>query len=215
MGDPMDRLLDRIWDFFHDTFAGPIREGPSLTVTPREAVRADRRNRRRSTLPSDEVLEDVGGLFPEDRTGWRVIPSLYRPPRPLTPFETNASFFGSGDYRPTAYVISGDRDEAPDKVTGARRRGMYTGAARPDPMKVFRRFGNQTRARVMPYRRYNHMDAKSGFADDVVGSQSVPSLLNPTASLGQSGSEAVLTASRLSRTLGVGKPGSTHPILDG
>ena len=181
----------------------------------REAVR-DRRHTRRiaAHLDSQDALLDIGGLFPEDRTGWRVIPTLYRAPRPLTAFETDVSFYGSGDYRPTAYVRT-DRDEAPNRVTGGRRRGMYTGAARPDGPTVFRRFGNHTRSRVMPYRRYNHMDAQTGFADDVVGSQSVPPFLNPAAALGQSGSEAVLAASRLSRTLGVGKTGSTHPILDG
>lgn len=173
--------------------------------------------RRRQRPPRRDVLEDIGGLWPEaeDRTGWRVIPTLYRPRRPLTPFETNASFFGSGDYRVTAYCPF-DRDQAPNKVTGAGgRRGMYTGAARPEGPTVFRRFGNHTRSRVMPYRRYNKMDADTGFADDIVGSQSVPPFLNPTAALGQSGSEAVLTASRLSRSLGVGKAGATHPILDG
>lgn len=171
---------------------------------------------RRRHRPPRDVLEDIGGLWPEaeDRTGWRVIPTLYRPRAPLTPFETNASFFGSGDYRVTAYAPR-DRDQAPDKVTGGGRRGMYTGAARPEGPSVFRRFGNHTRSRVMPYRRYNKMDAETGFADDIVGSQSVPPFLNPTAALGQSGSEAVLTASRLSRSLGVGKTGSTHPILDG
>ena len=199
--------MERFTDYLRYLFGG---ESDQQRI---QRTRADLR--ARNETQTEAVLEDVGGLFPEDRTGWRVIPTLYRAPRPLTPYETNVSFFGSGDYRPTARV-RWDRDEAPDKVTGAgRHRGMYTGAARPDGPSVYRRFGNHTRSRVMPYRRYNRMDAQTGFADDVVGSQPVPSFLNPTASLGQSGSEAVLTAARLARTLGVGKAGSTHPILDG
>ena len=194
-----------------DLMTGGVDPG---AVRVRDAVRRRRLLRRVDALGDDSVLEDIGGMFDEDRTGWRVIPTLYRPPRPLTPFETDVSFFRSGDYRPTAYVRS-DRDEAPTKVTGGGRRGMYTGAARPDPPRVYRRFGSHTRSRVMPYRRYNHMDAQTGFADDIVGSQSVPPFLNPAAALGQSGSEAVLTAARLARTLGVGKTGATHPILDG
>lgn len=174
----------------------------------------------------DDLFLDREGSIPDYRTADSRSDTSYRtaagvvipfvPPRgrELTLFETSDSFFRSGRYRPTAEQ-GRDRDTPPSKVTGGRNRGMYTGAARPDPLKVFRRFGGHTRSRVMPYRRYNRMDAESGFADDVVGSKSVPSLLNPAASLGQSGSEAVLTASRLSRTLGVGKPGSTHPILDG
>lgn len=185
-------------------------------VGPQFARHYERQVQREAAANYLDILEDVGGLFPEDRTGWRVIPTLYRAPRALTPFETDSSFYGSGDYRPTAYVTT-DREEAPNKVTGAGRRGMYTGAARPDGPKVYRRFGNHTRSRVMPYRRHNHMDAQTGFADDVVRSQSVPPFLNPTAALGQSGSEAVLAASGLARTLGpgTGRTGARHFLLDG
>lgn len=131
------------------------------------------------------------------------------------PFCTDQSFFASGNYRPTAYA-SRDRDEAPH-VPSRRdpHRGPYTGAARCDGPRVNRKFGNHTRQRVMPYRKYNHMNAAEGFDNDIVGSQSVPSLIPAHASLGQSGSEAVLAAAHLRGTLGVGKSGSTHPILDG
>lgn len=132
------------------------------------------------------------------------------------PFCTDASFFGSGRYRPTAYAPR-DRDRAPNVVPRRDpRRGAYTGAARPDYPRVHRKFGDNTRQRVMPYRRYTHMH-ETGYDDAVVGSESVPSLLNPAAALGQSGSEAVLRAARLTRTLGPGRPGAAgqHYLLDG
>lgn len=130
------------------------------------------------------------------------------------PFCTDASFFGSGRFRPTAYCPR-DRSQAPHFVPRREpRRGPYTGAARPEGPRVFRKFGDNTRARVMPFRRYTHMD-QSGYDDDVVGSERLPSFLNPHAALGQSGSEAVLTAAGLQRTLGPGRPGSKHYLLDG
>ena len=130
------------------------------------------------------------------------------------PFCTDASFFGSGRFRPTAYCPR-DRSQAPHFVPRREpRRGPYTGAARPEGPRVFRKFGDNTRERVMPFRRYTHMD-QSGYDDDVVGSERLPSFLNPHAALGQSGSEAVLTAAGLQRTLGPGRPGSKHYLLDG
>lgn len=130
------------------------------------------------------------------------------------PFCTDASFFGSGRFRPTGYAPQ-DRDRAPNFVPRREpRRGPYTGAARPDYPRVNRKFGENTRQRVMPFRRYTHM-RESGYADDIVGSQSVPSLLPSTAALGQSGSEAVLAASGLARTLGPGRRGAAHYLLGG
>lgn len=130
------------------------------------------------------------------------------------PFCTDRSFFGSGRYRPTAYCPR-DRSQAPNFVPRREpRRGPYTGAARPDGPRVFRKFGDNTRQRVMPFRRYTHMH-ETGYDDDVVGSERLPSFLNPAAALGQGGSEAVLTAAGLQRTLGPGRPGSQHFLLDG
>jgi hypothetical protein len=130
------------------------------------------------------------------------------------PFCTDQSFFGSGNYRPTAYVRT-DRSQAPQFVPRRDpRRGPYTGAARPEYPKVNRKYGENTRARVMPLRRYTHMH-ETGSDDDVVGSQSLPPFLNPIAALGQSGSQAVLAASGLSRTLGPGHRGSQNFLLDG
>lgn len=135
--------------------------------------------------------------------------------RPLKddPFCTDVSFFRSGRYRPTAY--NRDRDLAPNVIPRRDpRRGPYTGAARPDYPRVHRKFGNNTRERVMPFRRYNRMHV-TGYDDAVVGSEPVPPFLPPTAALGQSGSEAVLAAAGLRRTLGVGRPGDGHFLLDG
>lgn len=130
------------------------------------------------------------------------------------PFCTDRSFFGSGRYRPTGYAPR-DRNQAPNFVPRREpRRGPYTGAAQPDYPRVNRKFGNNTRERVMPFRRYTHMH-ETGYDDDVVGSQSLPSFLNPAAALGQSGSAAVLAASGLSRTLGPGHRGSQNFLLDG
>lgn len=130
----------------------------------------------------------------------------------LDPFCTDQSFFGSGRFRPTAYCPR-DREVAPHYVPRRDpRRGPYTGAARPDYPRVFRKFGDNTRARVMPYRRYTHMH-ETGFSGDVVGSQPVPSLIHPHAALGQSGSEAVLAAAGLTRVLGTSARG--HYLLDG
>ena len=129
----------------------------------------------------------------------------------LEPFLTNQSFFGSGRYRPTAYAPR-DRSVAPNFVPRREpRRGPYTGAARPDGPRVFRRFGNNTRSRVMPFRRYTHM-SEDGFEGDVVGSQPVPSFLPSTATLGQSGSEAVLASAGLLRVLR--NPSRHHFLLD-
>lgn len=131
------------------------------------------------------------------------------------PFCTDASFFASGKYRPTAYCPR-DRHQAPHYVPRREHnRGPLTGAARCEGPRVHRKFGDNTRSRVMPFRRYTHMTAQDGFATDVVGSEPLPSFLPSHAALGQSGSEAVLTAAHLKRTLGVGKPGATNPILDG
>lgn len=128
------------------------------------------------------------------------------------PFCTDVSFFRSGKYRPTAYAPR-DRRQAPNFVPRREpRRGPYTGAAQPDYPRVNRKFGDNTRARVMPYRRYTHMH-ETGYDEDVVGSERLPSFLNPHAALGQSGSEAVLTASGLKRTLGTSS--SKHYLLDG
>ena len=130
------------------------------------------------------------------------------------PFCTDASFFGSGRYRPTGYAPR-DRDRAPNVVPRREpRRGPYTGAARPDYPRVFRKFGDNTRRRVMPFRRYTHMH-ETGYDNDVVGSKPLPSFLNPAAALGQSGSQAVLAAAGLTRTLGPGRPGTDHYLLDG
>ena len=138
----------------------------------------------------------------------------------LDPFCTDASFFGSGRYRPTAYARredGDDRNRAPNVVPRRDpRRGPYTGAARPDYPRVHRKFGDNTRQRVMPFRRYTHM-RETGYDDDVVGSQPLPSFLPATAALGQSGSEAVLASSGLARTLGpgTGRTGARHFLLDG
>lgn len=130
------------------------------------------------------------------------------------PYCTDASFFASGRYRPTGYAPY-DRNQAPNYVPRREpRRGPYTGAAQPEYPRVNRKFGNNTRASVMPFRRYTHM-RETGYDDDVVGSKSVPSFLNPAAALGQSGSEAVLAAAGLTRVLGVGKSRSKHFLLDG
>lgn len=130
------------------------------------------------------------------------------------PFCTDQSFFRSGRYRPTAYAPR-DRDLAPNVVPRRElNRGPYTGAARCEGPKVFRKYGNNTRERVLAFRRYNHMH-ESGFDGDVVGSESLPSLINPNAALGQRGSEAVLRAAGLDGALGPGKPGSKHLLLGG
>lgn len=143
---------------------------------------------------------------------------VYRPRRPgvrpldLDPYCTDVSFFGSGKFRPTAYAQFGDRDRAPNVVPRRDpRRGPYTGAARPDYPRVNRKFSGNTRQRVMPFRRYNHMH-ETGYDDAIVGSKPVPSFIPPDAALGQGGSEAVLAAAGLKRTLG---PGSRHYLLDG
>jgi hypothetical protein len=130
------------------------------------------------------------------------------------PFCTNQSFHSSGNYRPTAYAPR-DRSEVTNVVPRRDpRRGPYTGAARPDHPRVNRKFGNNTRSSVMPFRRYTHM-REDGYDDDVVGSERLPSFLNPNAAIGQGGSEAVLAAAHLTRTLGPGRPGSRHILLDG
>jgi hypothetical protein len=130
------------------------------------------------------------------------------------PFCTDQSFFRSGRYRLTGYAPR-DRTLAPSFVPRREpRRGPYTGAARPDGPKVNRKFGDNTRERVMPFRRYNHMSV-SGYDDDIVGSERLPSFLSPTAAIGQGGSEAVLSAAGLTRTLGAGRPGSQLFLLDG
>lgn len=141
-------------------------------------------------------------------------PTRYRS-KELDPFLTDSSFFRSGKYRPTAYAPR-DRDQAPRFAPRRElNRGPYTGAARCEGPRVFRKFGNNTRQRVMPFRRYTHMTSEHGFDNDIVGSKSLPSFIPATAALGQSGSEALLSAAGLQRTLGPGKPGDTHPILDG
>ena len=143
-----------------------------------------------------------------------LAPGPVRRYRPLAldPFCTDATFFGSGKYRPTAYAPD-DRRKAPNFVPRREpRRGPYTGAAQPDYPRVNRKFGENTRSRVMPFRRYTHMH-ETGYDEDVVGSERLPSFLNPAATLGQSGSEAVLTASGLKRTLGIGS--AKHYLLDG
>lgn len=166
-----------------------------------------------------ETMADLANAYggvDGDGAPMDVPPLLRRRYRPLDqdPFCTDVSFFGSGHYRPTAYAPR-DRDQAP-AFTPRRdpRRGAYTGAARPDYPTVFRKFGSNTRQRVMPYRRYTYMH-ETGYDDAVVGSQPVPPLLNPTAAIGQSGSEAVLTAAGLRGTLGAGRPGARHYLLDG
>lgn len=141
-------------------------------------------------------------------------PRLYRS-LDKDPFCTNASFFASGKYRPTAHCPR-DRHEAPHFVPRREHnRGPLTGAARCEGPRVNRKYGENTRSRVMPFRRYTHMSAQDGFAADVVGSEPLPSFIPSHAALGQSGSSAVLAAAHLKHTLGVGKPGSTNPILDG
>ena len=164
------------------------------------------------------TVDPRGDLF-DPATGGGGIMTLPRPRQYRSldkdPFCTDVSFFASGRYRPTAYVAR-DRHDAPHVVPRREpNRGPYTGAARCPGPKVHRKFGNSTRARVMPFRRYTHMSAQDGFATDVVGSEPLPSFLPSSAALGQSGSEAVLTAAHLKRTLGVGKPGATNPLLDG
>lgn len=140
-------------------------------------------------------------------------PRRYKSPKE-DPFLTDQSFFRSGRYRPTAYAPR-DRSQAPNFVPRREpRRGPYTGAAQPDYPRVNRKYGDNTKTRVMPFRRYTHMH-ETGYDDDVVGSERIPPFLNPSATLGQSGSEAVLTAAGLSRVLGVGKSGSKHYLLDG
>lgn len=165
----------------------------------------------------DDSVSNVGTVDLFDFFFEPMAPVPVRRTRPVEddPFYTDASFFRSGRYRPTGYA-PGDRHRAPSFVPRREpRRGPYTGAAQCPGPKVFRKFGENTRARVMPFRRYTHMSAADGFANDVVGSQPVPPFLSPHATLGQSGSEAVLTAAHLRGTLGAGKPGATHPILDG
>lgn len=173
---------------------------------------------RYRTPPSEHnesVVDMIRGWLDNQRRATRTFGHT-RKYRSLDkdPFCTDASFFGSGRFRPTAYCPR-DRSQAPHFVPRREpRRGPYTGAARPEGPRVFRKFGDNTRARVMPFRRYTHMD-QSGYDDDVVGSERLPSFLNPHAALGQSGSEAVLTAAGLQRTLGPGRPGSKHYLLDG
>ena len=150
---------------------------------------------------------DLGELLPPRRE--RRYRSLDK-----DPFCTDESFFGSGRYRTTGYA-PGDRNRAPNFVPRREpRRGPYTGAARPEGPRVHRKFGNNTRERVMPYRRYTHMH-EEGFDNAVVGSHSLPSFINPNAALGQSGSAAVLAAAGLTHQLGAGHPGSKHYLLDG
>ena len=144
--------------------------------------------------------------------------ALFRKPphRPLEddPFCTDVSFFGSGRNRLTGYAPY-DRLRAPNYVPRREpRRGPYTGAAQPDGPRVNRKFGNNTRQSVMPFRRYTHMHT-TGYDDDVVGSKPVPPFLDPNAAVGQGGSAAVLSAAGLTRTLGAGKSGAKHYLLDG
>lgn len=177
----------------------------------------NRPHRPPSTAPGDRtnnwVDEGVREFLRPRRQDVRRVPSLRD-----DPFCTDESFFASGRYRKTAYINRygvGDDRNAPANYSGhGARRGAYTGAARCEGPKVFRKFGNNTRQSVMPYRRYNHMHV-TGFDDDVVGSKSVPSLLNPNAALGQSGAPEVLAKAGLTTRLGAGRPGSRHPLLDG
>lgn len=200
----------------------PERTAPTTPASERGSSRTHSANTEFVDPLFDEPMRDTG--YTEMAENRRLFERLrnaigraYTPKyRSLDkdPFCTDASFFGSGKFRPTAYCPR-DRSQAPNMVPRHEpRRGAYTGAARPEGPRVFRKYGDNTRERVMPYRRYTHMH-QSGYDDDVVGSERLPSFLHPAATLGQSGSEAVLAAAGLQRTLGTGRPGSKHYLLDG
>ena len=203
--------LDLLWRVTRDQPRNPPSTRVSTSVSSLRTANS-RDDRASTALPSEMMSDWFDAMEPPTEDYYRH-PRRYRS-LDKDPFCTDASFFGSGRFRPTAYCPR-DRSQAPHFVPRREpRRGPYTGAARPEGPRVFRKFGDNTRARVMPFRRYTHMD-QSGYDDDVVGSERLPSFLNPHAALGQSGSEAVLTAAGLQRTLGPGRPGSKHYLLDG
>lgn len=86
-------------------------------------------------------------------------------------------------------------------------RGAYTGAPRAPYPRVHRPFGANTRQRVVGDRSHITHMRHGGYGTGIVESKSVPPLLAPHATLGQSG------AASLTSAVPAFRPGSAHLLF--
>lgn len=157
---------------------------------------------RRSDKKEDKGKERKEGLLRASRAG---IPVAKLPPnvnrdaaassgKKITEQDVKAALHNIESYKPEEPADRGARGDGRNYGDPWKRhpnQGAFTGNPRPAYPKVFRPFGPNTRQRVVGDRssvtRMHHL----GYAKGIVESVPVPPLLSSSASLGQSGAQAV------------------------
>lgn len=175
--------------------ATPIREAPKKTEE-------DEGRERRIEKKEEKGKERKEGLLAASRAGVPVakLPANVNRDaaassgKKITDQEVKAALHNIESYKPEEPAnrgAHGDGRNYGDPWKRHPNQGAFTGNPRPAYPKVFRPFGHNTRQRVVGDRssvtRMHHL----GYAKGIVESVPVPPLLSSSASLGQSGAQAI------------------------